>query len=771
MKIALIAGRDPTIINDTDGGSVFIEYLIKHFSKINSNLDIFIPSGIIGGSFSKKRMNAQKKNKQINNFVQLIYFPVKPQTKKEGNYFDQKIEKAMSFVDFFKDKKLFKYDLILILHVANSYPLVKFELTPLNKTIIFPMMTSENYKLFSKVPISYIKKEKEVFDKVLHICSPSNDEINKIIKKFNTPKKKLFKVNRGFEEKDFPAIKRNSVKNTKLIKLICANGIRPQKDHLFLIKVARELKKQNIKFIINLTGNDGKSYNDKYNQYTQKFWNEVKKFSLEKNFKSHHILSRNKIVNLLKKSDIALYPSISETFGKSALESVVSGLPTIVPKDVSAYKEFIKNNINGFIVERDEKKWVKLIIKLINDDKLYEKISTNGIAIRRKFTWEKVTTDLLYNAFKRKIINISFNKKSLNSILSKLKDKSRIGQSLVRRSWKFANEVHSGQYRKSGESFTIHPENVALNLASIGADAETVAAGLLHDTVEDTSVTKEMIEKKFGKNVAFLIDGVTKLGDIKYKGEKNKVETWKKFFLASAKDKRVVIIKLFDRLHNMQTNKFHTKERRVRKAEETLKMYAPIAARLGVNYLDYLLEEYSFPYVYKTKYKEIRKLRNDYIKKRLKEFNKAKQILNKELKNTSNINWKIINRKKGLYRLWKKIERVGDIYNVKDIYVLRIITQNIQDCYNILEIVNKTFKPLDNEYKDYISIPKLNGYRSLHTVVSLQKEIFLEIQIRTYGMEEEAKYGIFLNKKENTIPWMKDLAKVKNKLPIIKRDS
>lgn len=769
MKIALIAGRDPTIKNDTDGGSVFVEYLMKHFSRINSNLDIFIPSGIIGGSFSKKRMSVQNKNKKISNFVQLIYFPVKSQIKKEENYFDQKIEKAMSFVDFFKDKKLFKYDLILILHVANSYPLVKFELTPLDKTIIFPMMTSENYKLFSKVPTSYIKKEKEVLNKVSHICSPSNDEINKIIKKFNIPKKKLFKVNRGFEEKDFPAVKRSSVRNKKLIQLICANGIRPQKDHLFLIEIAKELKKQNIKFIINLTGNDGKSYNDVYNQYTQKFWNEVKEFKLEKNFKSYHVVSRTKMVNLLKKSDIALYPSISETFGKSALESVVSGLPTIVPKDVPAYKEFIKNNINGLIVARDKKKWAKSIIKLTNDDKLYGKISTNGIHIRRNFTWEKVITDLLCISFKRKILNISFNKKSLDSILCKLKDKSRVGQNLVVRSWKFAQEVHSGQYRKSGESFTTHPETIALNLASIGADAETVAAGLLHDTVEDTSVTKEMVEKRFGKNIAFLIDGVTKLGDIKYKGEKNKVETWRKFFLASAKDKRVVIIKLFDRLHNMQTNKFHTKERRARKAEETLKMYAPIAERLGINYLDYMLEEYSFPYVYSAKYKEIRKLRNNYIKKRLKEFNIAKKILNKELKNTPNINFKIINRKKGLYRLWKKIERVGGVSNVKDIYVLRIITKSIQDCYSILEIVNKTFKLVDDEYKDYIIIPKMNGYRSLHTVVSLSKGVFLEIQIRTYEMEEEAKYGIILNKKENTIPWMKDLAKVKNELPTIKR--
>lgn len=316
------------------------------------------------------------------------------------------------------------------------------------------------------------------------------------------------------------------------------------------------------------------------------------------------------------------------------------------------------------------------------------------------------------------------------------------GAELVARAFYFAEKAHEDQRRKSGEPYFIHPYNVALILADFGADAETIAAGLLHDTVEDTGISLERIETEFGSTVAFMVDAVTKLGTLKYKGVARHAESLRKLFVAMAQDIRVIIIRLADRLHNVRTLQYIEPEKQKRIALETLEIYAPLANRLGMWKMKGLLEDASFPYAYPAEYKTVVALRKTKGRETVKRLEKIYRVLQTTLTERGLRDFTIDYRIKYLYSLWAKLIRHNmDIDSIYDISALRLIVDSIEQCYQSLGIVHTLWRPVPGKLKDYIANPKPNGYQSIHTAVFTGDGSIVEIQIRTKAMQREAELG------------------------------
>ncbi len=318
-------------------------------------------------------------------------------------------------------------------------------------------------------------------------------------------------------------------------------------------------------------------------------------------------------------------------------------------------------------------------------------------------------------------------------------------EAMVRDAYAIAEKAHADQKRKSGENYIIHPLNTALNLAKIGLGAKTITAGILHDVPEDTAVTLEEIEKKFGKEIASLVDGVTKLGKIKLRGtkEENYLENLRKMFLAMAADIRVVLIKLADRLHNMETLASLPPEKQERIARETLEIYAPIANRLGIGDIKARLEDLAFQYLEPENYTYIVNLSTAQQEQRKKYVDRVVVELKKELGKEGIRIVDVFGRAKHIYSLFQKMKRHDmDIDKIYDLVGVRIIVPEIVNCYETLGIVHKKYRPLVGRIKDYISLPKPNGYQSIHTTIFGPEGNFLEVQIRTKQMDDEAEFGI-----------------------------
>ncbi len=311
------------------------------------------------------------------------------------------------------------------------------------------------------------------------------------------------------------------------------------------------------------------------------------------------------------------------------------------------------------------------------------------------------------------------------------------------KAYQFGESAHSGQFRKSGETYFIHPIHVSLILAELELDEDTIVAGLLHDVVEDTKYTLEDVGKEFGQQVALLVDGVTKLGQIHYDTkEERQAENLRKMFLAMAKDIRVILIKLADRLHNMRTLKYMTDNKKKEKAEETLEIYAPIAHRLGISKLKWELEDLSFLYLDPEGYYDLVSKVNKKREEREKNINNVIQELKKAVKEDE-ITCDITGRPKNFYSIYKKmVYQNKNFEEIYDLTAIRVIVDNIKDCYGILGIVHNLWIPLPGRFKDYISIPKPNMYQSLHTTVMSGTGEPFEIQIRTAEMHRIAEYGI-----------------------------
>ena len=350
---------------------------------------------------------------------------------------------------------------------------------------------------------------------------------------------------------------------------------------------------------------------------------------------------------------------------------------------------------------------------------------------------------------------------------------------LIIKAYNFAEKAHEGQKRMSGEPYFIHVFETAKILAKLGMDAKTISAGLLHDVLEDTPIKEEELKREFGEKIVFLIKGVTKLGTLKYRGHERHVESLRKFFVAMANDLRVVIIKFADRLHNLSTLQFVREDKRKRIALESIEVYAPLANRLGMGKLKGEIEDAAFPFAFPEEYiqiEEIIKEKKELYKKYLTE---VCEELEKELKKNKIKFIKIDYRIKHIYSLFKKLMRYDmDIEKIYDIVALRVIVENIEDCYRVLGIVHSIWKPLPGRIKDYIATPKPNGYRSLHTTIFTGSGGIAEIQIRTQEMHAEAEYGIaahfafkeYTDKKikndKSKFEWiegLKDLKNVENK--------
>ena len=357
----------------------------------------------------------------------------------------------------------------------------------------------------------------------------------------------------------------------------------------------------------------------------------------------------------------------------------------------------------------------------------------------------------------------------LSEILEDLERKYTGEEERIRRAFEFISEKHKDQLRKSGEPYIVHPVSVAKILADLNMDATTVIAGLLHDVLEDTEATYEEIKELFGREVADIVEGVTKIGKIKFKNLKEaQAENFRKLILATAKDIRVVIVKLADRLHNMRTLGHLRREKRIRIAEETLSVYAPLAHRLGIWEIKRSLEDLAFKHLYPREYEKVRRFVSqslEDLETYLKKFVIPK--VREEIKKAG-IEAEITYRPKHLYSVWQKTIRKNiKLEEVHDLLGVRVIVNTVRECYTVLGIVHSLFTPVPGKFKDYISLPKPNLYQSLHTTVIAPKGRMVEFQIRTWEMHERAEKGIAAHwaykegkekaEGEEIFSWLRDL--------------
>ncbi len=322
-------------------------------------------------------------------------------------------------------------------------------------------------------------------------------------------------------------------------------------------------------------------------------------------------------------------------------------------------------------------------------------------------------------------------------------NKNDANQNLVVKAFKLAYKAHNGQLRASGEPYIIHPIAVADLLKEIGASSSVIAAGLLHDVVEDTGIALSEIEANFGLEVKVLVEGVTKLGGIHFNNRTEaQAENLRKMFLAMASDIRVVLVKLADRLHNMRTIEWLNEERKERIAKETREIYAPLANRLGINRFKWELEDLAFKFLEPEEYKNLKDQISVKRSDREKRLNVTLNLIKDNLVSSGLNNFEITGRPKHLYGIWSKMQRQQKQFSeIYDVAALRIIVGNSDSCYRALAVVHDTFKPIPGRFKDYIGLPKPNGYQSLHTSV-IGRHRPIEVQIRTTSMHQVAEFGI-----------------------------
>lgn len=314
---------------------------------------------------------------------------------------------------------------------------------------------------------------------------------------------------------------------------------------------------------------------------------------------------------------------------------------------------------------------------------------------------------------------------------------------LVEKAYTVAEQAHASQTRYSGEPYVSHVAQVALQLAEMGMGPRTIAAGLLHDIIEDTDVGPDKIREEFGEEILFLIEGVTKLSSVRYYGRDRHNESLRKLFVAVSQDIRVLIIKLVDRLHNMRTLEYVPKEKQERIARETLEIYVPVAHRLGIGSFRKELEDLAFPYVYPEEHRRVEEL----IAKKSNNLNelleRERKTLQKKLADAKLYDFHTSYRVKGKYSLFQKLKRKEwDLDSIYDLLAIRVVVNTVEDCYKALGIIHEFWRPLPKRVKDYIAFPKPNGYQSLHTTVTTQHGTILEIQIRTQKMHHEAEFGV-----------------------------
>ena len=315
-------------------------------------------------------------------------------------------------------------------------------------------------------------------------------------------------------------------------------------------------------------------------------------------------------------------------------------------------------------------------------------------------------------------------------------------KALIEKAFLFAQEKHKDQKRNSGEPYFTHAVAVAENCAKLGMDTETIIGALLHDVLEDTDATEEELAQMFGENIVFLVKGVTKLGHLKYRGAERHVESLRKFFVAMAEDVRVLIIKLADRLHNVSTLAHVPPEKQKRIALETIEVHAALAGRMGMEKLKSMLEDYAFPFAYPKEFEVTKKIMDDIVPEAQKVADFAYAKIVETLKEFDIKDTEVHSRVKATYSTHKKLVKYHmNTELVYDIVALRVITKSVADCYQALGLIHMLWKPIPKRIKDFIALPKPNGYQSLHTTVITEHGI-IEVQIRTTEMHHEAELGV-----------------------------
>lgn len=319
---------------------------------------------------------------------------------------------------------------------------------------------------------------------------------------------------------------------------------------------------------------------------------------------------------------------------------------------------------------------------------------------------------------------------------------SPIEEDLITRAYEFSKSRHEKQTRNSGEPYFHHAVAVAKNCIDLGMDVETIVGALLHDVLEDTETTEEEIQERFGESILFLVKGVTKLGKLKYQGRERHVESLRKFFIAMAEDIRVLIIKLADRLHNVQTLAHVRSEKQKRIALETIEVHAALAGRLGIEKLKGLLEDYAFPFAYPEEYKKTMEMMAELVPQAKPAIEHAHTEIQKVIRDFNIKNATVNSRIKHNYSTYQKLIKYRwNTDLVYDIVALRVLTESVADCYQVLGLVHMLWKPIPKRIKDFIALPKPNGYQSLHTTVITEYGV-IEIQIRTFQMHHEAEMGV-----------------------------
>lgn len=337
-----------------------------------------------------------------------------------------------------------------------------------------------------------------------------------------------------------------------------------------------------------------------------------------------------------------------------------------------------------------------------------------------------------------------YTKYTIDDLINKVKVYNSKENELekIREAYDFAKEKHAGQYRASGEEYIFHPLCTAIILTTVYADTETICAGLLHDVIEDCDVTKSELEESFGKDVAKLVDGVSKISKMHFSTENEAlIEYYKKIIVGMSEDVRVIIIKLADRLHNMRTLWALPPEKQKEKAKEVLEILAPIAHHLGIHKIKSELEDLSLRYLKPDVFYDIAEKLNT---TKLERDNAVQEMLNtvSELLKEHNIKFEIKGRSKSIYSIYKKMEKGKKFSELYDLLALRILVDTEQDCYTSLGIIHSKFKPISKRFKDYIAMPKVNGYQSLHTTIFGIEGFLFEVQIRTHAMDEIAENGV-----------------------------
>jgi len=332
---------------------------------------------------------------------------------------------------------------------------------------------------------------------------------------------------------------------------------------------------------------------------------------------------------------------------------------------------------------------------------------------------------------------------TVDTIIEQLSNATEVDKNLIIKAYDLASNAHTGHTRYSGEPYMSHVAAVGYKLAAMGMGPRTVAAGLLHDTIEDTSLSSADIRREFGEEILFLVEGVTKLSSVRYYGTDRHNESLRKLFVATSQDIRVLLIKLADRLHNMETLEHVPKEKQVRIARETLEIYVPVTHRLGIGSIRKELEDLAFPYVYPTEHKKTMDLLEARLGTSNELLERERRVLQKRLADAKLLDFHTSYRVKGVFSLYHKLKRKEwDIDDVYDLLAMRVVVPTLEECYQTLGIIHELWRPLPGRMKDYIAFPKPNGYQSIHTTVTTQHGTIMEIQIRTRKMHHEAEFGI-----------------------------